>query len=83
MWCVSHRRSKGTSNANNAGQSVYDLESAAGVACQNTMPRLVEYASVVKQMQLSGFRCLYHNSGDFGFSTDVVARTAGWIARKI
>lgn len=43
------------------------------------MPGIVDYPTVLKRMQEMGLRCLYHNSGAFGFASDVTTHAIGWI----
>jgi hypothetical protein len=43
------------------------------------MPTVVEYASVLQQLQARGMRCLYHNSGAFGFPPSAITFHRGWI----
>src|SRR5947209_3325205 len=46
------------------------------------MPRIVPYETVLPQMQAQGLRCVYHNSGAFGFADPPGAgnvRGVGWI----
>jgi hypothetical protein len=43
------------------------------------LPRIVDYPDVLNRMQSTGLRCLYHNSGAFGFADDVQTSIRGWI----
>lgn len=43
------------------------------------MPRIVDYPDVLNRMESTGLRCLYHNSGAFGFPNDVRTFVRGWI----
>src|SRR5271155_3653185 len=43
------------------------------------MPRIIDYAIVLEQMARENFRCLYHNSGAFGFVDEAGAASVGWI----
>jgi hypothetical protein len=43
------------------------------------MPRIIDYAIVLEQMQRGEFRCLYHNSGAFGFLDESGTASIGWI----
>ena len=43
------------------------------------MPWIVDYPQVLQQMREQGLRCLYYNSGAFGFSPDVATKSIGWI----
>src|SRR3954454_22096581 len=43
------------------------------------MPRIIDYPQVQREMTALGLRCLYHNSGAFGFETSDQPLTCGWI----
>lgn len=43
------------------------------------MPWIVDYARVSQQMLGQGMRCLYYNSGAFGFAEGVATESVGWI----
>jgi hypothetical protein len=43
------------------------------------VPWIVEYAQVLQQMRDQGFKCLYYNSGAFGFPDGVATHSVGWI----
>lgn len=43
------------------------------------MPWIIDYSLVLEQMRQQHCRCLYHNSGAFGFAPPAKALTAGWI----
>lgn len=43
------------------------------------MPEIIEYDIVLEQMRRQGMRCLYYNSGAFGFVDQSDLRLAGWI----
>lgn len=43
------------------------------------MPWIIDYSRVLEQMRQQHCRCLYYNSGAFGFDTTLKAQTAGWI----
>ncbi len=43
------------------------------------MPRIVEYPVVLDRMRQETFRCLYHNSGAFGFPPEPPVHTFAWI----
>ncbi|HTL30448.1 MAG TPA: hypothetical protein VL282_14550 [Tepidisphaeraceae bacterium] len=43
------------------------------------MPRVIDYPSLLQQMQSQGLRSLYHNSGAFGFPRAANVLYAGWI----
>jgi hypothetical protein len=44
-----------------------------------SMPRIVEYKTVLQRMLSDGFVSLYHHSGAFGFSKDAKTQAIGWI----
>ena len=43
------------------------------------MPMIVDYPIVLERMEREGFRCLYHNSGAFGFLDESGSGSVGWI----
>jgi hypothetical protein len=43
------------------------------------MPTIVDYPIVLERMEGEGFRCLYHNSGAFGFVDEDGTESVGWI----
>jgi hypothetical protein len=43
------------------------------------VPTIIDYPDVLARMRSDGFRCLYHNSGAFGFAADVRPCVMGWI----
>ncbi len=43
------------------------------------MPHIVDYTVVLKTLTDDGLRCLYHNSGSFGFAENDRAQIVGWI----
>jgi hypothetical protein len=43
------------------------------------MPRIIDYPIVLEEMQRGEFRCLYHNSGAFGFLDERSVGSVGWI----
>jgi hypothetical protein len=43
------------------------------------VPTIIDYDQVLRRMTADGFRCLYHNSGAFGFASDVMPHVVGWI----
>lgn len=43
------------------------------------MPWIIDYQLVLEQMHRQGMRCLYYNSGAFGFKDGVQIRTVGFI----
>lgn len=43
------------------------------------VPKIIDYPDVLARMTGDGFRCLYHNSGAFGFAADVKPHVIGWI----
>ena len=43
------------------------------------MPWIVEYAQVLQKMRDQGFKCLYYNSGAFGFGDGVETHSVGWV----
>jgi len=43
------------------------------------LPWIVDYEQVLRQMRSQEMRCLYHNSGAFGFGDGVVVRSLGWM----
>jgi hypothetical protein len=43
------------------------------------VPKIIDYADVLARMSGDGFRCLYHNSGAFGFAADVKPHVIGWV----
>src|SRR4051812_15924843 len=43
------------------------------------MPTIVDYPLVVQRLAQQRLRCLYHNSGAFGFEPGIDAFMTGWI----
>lgn len=43
------------------------------------MPWIIDYQLVLEQMRAQHFKCLYYNSGAFGFPADVQTRSIGWL----
>jgi len=43
------------------------------------MPKIVDYPEVLQRLAEQGLRCLYHNSGSFGFAPDLRVLMRGWI----
>ncbi len=43
------------------------------------MPIVIDYPTVLHQLTGDGLRCLYHNSGAFGFPADAAAHSRGWM----
>jgi len=43
------------------------------------LPWIVEYAQVLQQMRDQGFKCLYYNSGAFGFPEGAATHSVGWV----
>ena len=43
------------------------------------MSWIVDYAQVLQQMRDQGLRCLYYNSGAFGFPDGVPTESVGWV----
>ncbi|MBC8105545.1 MAG: hypothetical protein H7Z14_03055 [Anaerolineae bacterium] len=43
------------------------------------MPRIVDYEQVLEQMSAQRMKCLYHNSGSFGFHDGAAVQICGWI----
>jgi len=43
------------------------------------MPTIVDYPIVLEWMEREGIRCLYHNSGAFGFLDESGTGSVGWI----
>ena len=43
------------------------------------MPWIIDYQIVLEQMRQQKLKCLYYNSGAFGFPADVAVRTVGWV----
>jgi len=43
------------------------------------MPWIIDYQLVLEQMREQRFKCLYYNSGAFGFPPDVQTQSVGWI----
>lgn len=43
------------------------------------MPRIIDYAIVLKTLTAEGMRCNYHNGGAFGFGPEAGALVRGWI----
>jgi hypothetical protein len=43
------------------------------------MPSIIDYPSVLDQLQQQGLKCLYHNSGAFGFPRETATQSRGWI----
>jgi hypothetical protein len=46
------------------------------------MPSIIDYERVFQQMQGQGLRCLYYNSGAFGFEAGVPTESVGWIGTE-
>jgi hypothetical protein len=44
-----------------------------------SMPRIVEYKTVLQRMRDDGYVSLYHNSGAFAFARDAKTQAIGWI----
>ncbi len=45
----------------------------------SVMPWIIDYQLVLEQMREQRFKCLYYNSGAFGFPPDVQTQSVGWI----
>ncbi len=45
------------------------------------MPLVVDYSLVLATLEADGHRCLYHNSGAFGFGPEDRVAYVGWIGR--
>jgi hypothetical protein len=45
------------------------------------MPIVVDYPVVLSALESKGFKCLYHNSGAFGFADASAVRHLGWIGK--
>jgi hypothetical protein len=43
------------------------------------VPTIIEYKIVLERLQQHGLKCLYFNSGAFGFAADVFSQSLGWI----
>jgi hypothetical protein len=43
------------------------------------VPRVLDYAFVLEQLQAQGLRCLYYNGGAFGFPPDANVKSVGWV----
>ena len=43
------------------------------------MPTVVDYPIVLADQQAAGLKCLYYNSGAFGFPTGVATTSVGWV----
>lgn len=43
------------------------------------MAAVIDYPLVLSRMRSLGVRCLYHNSGAYGFAPDAQTHTCGWI----
>jgi len=43
------------------------------------LPWIIDYQIVLDQMRQQRFKCLYYNSGAFGFPQDVPVHTIGWL----
>ena len=43
------------------------------------MPRIIDYSTVLSQMQSFKMKCVYYNSAAFAFLPDVVSHTVGYI----
>lgn len=43
------------------------------------MPWIIDYAAVQEQMREMRLKCLYYNSGAFGFPSDVSTEIVGWL----
>ena len=43
------------------------------------MPWIIDYPTVLEQMRSQQFKCLYYNSGAFGFADPVGTKTLAWI----
>ena len=43
------------------------------------MPSIIDYSTVLAAMTAAGFRCNYHNSGTFGFSSKTPVEIRGWV----
>jgi hypothetical protein len=43
------------------------------------MPWIIDYQLVLEQMREQRFKCLYYNSGAFGFPADATTQSVGWI----
>jgi hypothetical protein len=43
------------------------------------VPWIVEYAQVLQKMRDQGFKCLYYNSGAFGFADGAQTHSLGWV----
>lgn len=46
------------------------------------MPRMVDYAQALQQLESQGLVCNYHNSGAFAFAPGVTQHICGWIGRE-
>ena len=45
------------------------------------MPSIIDYPTVLESLEAKGFRCLYHNSGAFGFAAESQVCHVGWIGK--
>lgn len=43
------------------------------------MARVVDYADVLRQAETLGLRCVYYNTGAFGFQADAAVHIIGWL----
>jgi hypothetical protein len=43
------------------------------------LPWIIEYAAVLEQMRSRNFKCLYYNSGAFGFADPAGTKTLAWV----
>lgn len=62
-----------------AGASPSLLGRASGVFWERSLPWIVDYEQVLSQMKGQGLRCLYYNSGAFGFADGAAVHSLGWI----
>ena len=46
------------------------------------MAQVIDYPLVLREMQAVGMRCLYHNSGAFGFEPAASTFVAGWVRAR-
>jgi hypothetical protein len=45
---------------------------------EQCVPWIIDYETVLQQMKSQGFKCLYYNSGAFGFPETALTRTLAW-----
>jgi hypothetical protein len=49
---------------------------------RHLVPWIIDYQHVLEQMQSQQMRCLYYNSGAFGFASDASAQSIAWIGAE-